>query len=141
MRKEQIILSLIAVTLGIIIAAGAFYFYQSSKKIKTNNIKSIVIEEATPTPTSNLFLTIDTPTDEIVTNEKTIKITGKTVPDAKIVILTATNQEAAVPTNDGDFSTDIVLNNGENIIEISAISSSGESVKVRRVVSYTTEEF
>lgn len=141
MKKEKIVITIITIIIGIIVAIALFYLYQTTKKIEPEDIKNININEATPTPTSGLFLTVESPIDESVTDEKTIQIVGKTVPDAKIVILTATNEEAAVPADDGSFSTDIALDPDENIIEIIAFAENGENVKVRRVVSYSTEEF
>lgn len=141
MRKEKIAISIVIIVLAVIITGVVFYFYQSSKKIEPNDIKKINVDESTPTPASGLFLTIDSPLDELVTDEKTIKISGKTVPDAKVLVITATNEEAAIPADDGSFSTDIALDPDENIIEIISIAENGESVKVRRVVSYSTEDF
>lgn len=141
MKKEKIILSFSALIIGVLIALIGFYLYESSKRIKPSEIKTVTVNDATPTPASGLFLTIDSPKDEEVVTERTIKISGKTVPDAKIVIVTPTSEEAAVPTKDGNFSTDITLSDDENIIEISAIGTNGEIVKVKRVVSYSTESF
>lgn len=141
MKKEKIILSFSALLIGVLVAIAAFFIYQSTKKIKPTDIKTITINDPSPTPSSGLFLTIDTPRDEEVVDERNIKISGKTVPDAKIVILTQGSEEAAIPAKDGSFSTDINLENDENIIEISAIAPNGEIVKVRRVVSYSTESF
>lgn len=141
MKKEKIILSLIAVIIGIFVAVGMFFIYQSTKKINPTELKTITVGNASPTPSSGLFLTIDSPKDEEVVSNRNLQISGKTVPDAKIVILTADNEEAAVPSKDGSFSTGINLSTGENIIEISATSPNGEIVKVKRVVSYSTENF
>lgn len=141
MNKEKIILSISAIAVGALVAAGALFLYQSTKKIDPKDVKSISIEEPSPTPSSGLFLTIDTPNDEQITDENLIKVSGKTTPNAKIVILTATDEEAAIPSQDGSFSTEIGITQDENIIEIIAIAPNGDSVKARRVVSYTTEEF
>lgn len=141
MKKEKIILSFTALLIGVIVAVASFYFYQTTRKVKSSDIKTIQINDPSPTPSSGLFLTIDTPKDEEVVNERTIKISGKTVPDAKIVILTQTSEEAAIPAKDGSFTTDINLVQDENIIEISAIGPNGEIVKVTRVVLYSTESF
>ena len=141
MKKEQIIISISALIIGILVAVTVFFLYQSTKKIKPEEIKTITINDPSPTPSSGLFLTIDRPGDEEVVDQRTLTISGKTIPDAKIVILTQSNEEAAVPTKDGNFSTDILLDQNENIIEISSIAPNGEIVKVKRVVIYSTEDF
>lgn len=141
MKKEKIILSFFGLIIIVVIVVGGLFLYQSTQKINPTELKTISVDNPSPTPSSGLFLTIDSPKDEEVVDEKTLKISGKTVPDAKIVILTADNEEAAIPAKDGSFSTDINLSTGENIIEVSATSPTGEIVKVKRVVSYSTESF
>lgn len=141
MNKEKIIIVIAAIIMGALIAGGVLFLYQSSKKINPQEVKSISVSDPSPTPSSGLFLTIDSPVDEQIVDERLIKVTGKTIPDVKILILSDTDEVAAVSADDGSFSTEINLGQSENIIEIVAIAPNGESVKVRRVVSYTTEEF
>lgn len=141
MKKEKIILSFIAALIGIVVAIGAFFIYQSTKKVDPSEIKKINIENPTPTPSSTIFITVERPKDEEVTDERIITISGKTVPDAKIVVLTQSNEEAAVAASNGNFSTEITLDDGENIIEISAITENGEVAKTKLTVTYSTETF
>lgn len=141
MRKEKIILSFVASLIGLVVVLVIFFIYQSFKQVKPSEIKEITINNPSPTRESSIFLTIDEPIDEDVVDKRTIKISGKTVPGAKIVILTSTSEEAATPTSDGSFSTSITIDSGENIIQISAISEIGETVSVKRIVTFTTESF
>ncbi len=141
MKKEKIILSFIAALIGIIVAISAFFLYQSTKKVDPNDIKKINIESPTPTPSSSVFVTIERPTDEEVTDERIITISGKTVPNAKIIVLTESNEEAGVAASNGNFSTEITLDNGENIIEVSAIAENGEIAKTKLTITYSTETF
>lgn len=141
MKKEKIILTFSILTVIIIVVVIGFFIYQSTVKIKPTELKTITVNDPSPSPSSSIFLTVDSPKDEEVVDERSIKISGKTIPDAKIVILTPDSEEAAVPAKDGTFSTDISLSADENIIEISAIAPNGEIVKVKRVVSYSTESF
>lgn len=141
MKKEKIILSLIAALIGIVLAIGAFFIYQSTKKVNDSDIKKITIENPSPTPSSSVFVTIERPKDEEVVDDRIITISGKTVPDAKIVVLTESNEEAGVAANNGNFSTEITLDDGENIIEVSAIARNGEIAKAKLTVTYSTESF
>ncbi len=141
MKKEKIILSFIAALIGIVMAIAAFFLYQSTKKVDPSDVKKINIESPTPTPSSSVFITIEKPKDEEVTDERIITISGKTVPAAKIVILTESNEEAAVAASNGNFSTEITLDNGENLIEVSSIAKNGEIAKTKLTVTYSTETF
>lgn len=141
MRKEKIILSFIAATIGILFALGIFFFYQSTKTLRDSQIKKITIESPTPNPTQGLFLNITSPKDEEVVSSQNIKISGKTMPNAKIVIISDSLEEAATADKDGNFSTTITLSDDENILQITAISQNGETVKAQRTVTYTSESF
>lgn len=141
MRKEKIILSIIAGTVGILVALGAFFFYQSTKTLRDSQIKKIIIESPTPNPEKGLFLNITSPKDEEVVSNRTVKIYGKTVSNAKIVIISNNSEVGAVADKDGNFSTSVTLSESENILQITAVSPSGENIRVERVITYTTESF
>ena len=141
MKKEKIILSFSAALIGILVAVVGFFFYQSTKKIKPSEIKRITIGNPTPTPQSSIFLTVNKPRDEEVVDKRIITVSGVTIPQAKIVVLTQGNEEAAVAAQNGNFSTEITLDQDQNIIEISALAPNGEIAKVKRVVTYSTESF
>jgi len=141
MRKEKIILSIAAAVIGIFVALVGFFLYQSTKKVNPSEIKKISINSPSPTPSPGIFLNVERPRDEEVVDERIITVSGKTVPLAKIVILTQGSEEAAVAAANGNFSTEITLSSSENIIEIIAISPNGEVTIVKRVVTYTTESF
>src|SRR3989344_3757496 len=98
MKQERVILSFIAVFIGLIVAGIAFYFYQSTKTVSTS--KSERLENPTPTPTQNpsLFLQVFEPKDEQIVDRKTVTISGKTKPEATVVILTTSGEEIIEPS-------------------------------------------
>lgn len=140
MKQERVILSFIMVVIGLLVAGVAFYFYQTTKVVNPNSAIS-----ANPTPTqapkSNIFLTINTPTNEEVVTNKTLIISGKTLPEATVVIVTNSDQLIVNPTSQGDFSTTITLESDQNLIRINALSSNGEIATIERTVTYSTESF
>ena len=134
------ILSAFAIVVGLLVALSAFYLYQRTKQIDTQKIKPISIV-STPTPKPSVFLKIDTPGDEKVFDKKIISVSGKTVSGAIIVILSENSEEVLNPTLNGDFTTTITLENGENLIQITAIGPDGQDSTVERTVTYSTESF
>lgn len=141
MKIKKLFTSIFILLIGLGFALGGFFLYQQSKVIKPSKIKKIVLESASPAPSSSIFISISQPNDEEVSSTRSLKISGKTIPNAKIVVLTPTTQEAGVAASDGSFTTDINLDLGENIIEISAVAPNGETAKIKRTVIYTTEDF
>lgn len=141
MKTEKIVISFIAILIGILFASVAFYFYQSTKTVPQSEIKIA----GTPTPTSKsksaVFLAIDSPRDEEVVSKKTINIVGKTTSEAIVVISTKNTDEVIKPASNGNFSTTAVIDNGVNKIEITAINPNGEETKIIRTVTFSTENF
>lgn len=142
MKQERVILSFIMVLIGLLVAGIAFYLYQGTKTIPASKLKPVSITTPSPSPVSfSTFLSVQNPTDESVLDNKILTVSGKTTPDATVVILTASDQKVIQPSNEGDFSTTITLSDGQNLIQISAISPDGQSATVQKTVTYSTENF
>lgn len=141
MKKEKIVLSFIAVAVGLIFAGGAFYFYQTTKTLPDSKQKTVTVKNPSPTPEETIFLTISEPSDEAVFDKKIVNVIGKTKTDATIIIVTKSDQQVIKPTAIGSFSTTVNIENGQNIIRVTAISANGEEKTVEKVVTFSTEEF
>lgn len=141
MRAERIILSFIAVIFGLLVAGVAFFIYQSTKTISPSKITTVTINQPTPTPIPSVLLTIDQPANESVVNIKSITISGKTTPDATLVLTTDTDDQVDTPASNGNYAITTTLNDGANQITITAIAPDGQETKKTITVTYSTEEF
>ncbi|MBU3978599.1 hypothetical protein KJ980_00735 [Patescibacteria group bacterium] len=144
MRIEKIILSLVAIIVGLAAAGVAFYLYQMTKTLPPSKTQTITIKNQispSPTPNAKNFLTVEDPKDEFVTDKKIITISGKTEPGATIIITTENNDQIVNAAINGDFTLTTTIGNGTNIIQITAIFTNGEEKKVTRTVTYSTESF
>jgi hypothetical protein len=141
MKQERVILSFIMVLIGLLVAGALFYFYQSTKNVSPSTTSIIVRNTPTPTPEPKIYLTLNQFADEQVVDSKTFKIGGKVNPDATVVVITDNGQQVLQPTNQGDFSTTLTLEDGENIIVVQSILPGGETTKIQRTVTYSTEDF
>lgn len=143
MKKEKIVLSFIAVLAGLLVSGIAFYFYQTTKAIPAPKEETITANTL-PTPTSfkeSIFLNIDNPKDETVTDKKILTVSGKTVKDAIVAISTNTSDEVVPVTSNGNFTTTVNLTDGQNKIEITTIAQNGEEKTVIKTVTYSMEDF
>ncbi len=140
MTKEKIILSIVAIFIGILAASLIFYFYQGTKVLSPQNQKTVSVKPV-ETPKPLVLLVVDEPKDENIYDTKIIKVTGKTDPDAMIVILTKNSEDVLNPTKDGDFSTTVTLDNGANLIQITAVAKNGDTNTIEKTVSYSNENF
>lgn len=141
MKTEKIVLSFIAITVGVLVAGVVFYIYQVTKTISPSKIKTVSIQTPSPIPKPTIFLTVDAPKDEEVFDKRTISISGKTAPSSTIIISTQTDDQVITPAQNGNFSTSVVIEDGQNIIEITAVLPSGEETKIIRAVTFSTETF
>lgn len=142
MKTEKLVLSFIALLAGLLVAGIAFYLYQSTKVIPapTEVFFNSPSGKETPAP-SSVLLTVDTPANETVVENKTIIVSGKTAENATVIVSTDTADEVVTPAANGNFSTSVTIGDGENIIEIIALSPSGEKTVIKRTVTYSTESF
>lgn len=141
MKTEKVILSFIALLAGLLVAGVAFYFYQSTKAIPPSSVRTVTVKPPSPTPKSSIFLTIDSPSDEQVVANKTINITGHTIPDATVLVSTEIGDQVTTTAQNGNFQVTINLDNGENLIHITAIAPNGEEATLIRTITYSTESF
>lgn len=142
MKQERVILSFVMVLIGLLVAGLIFYLYQSTKVIPQSNLANNNNETSpTPTPKSSIYLILNQPSDESVVSNKTLQISGKTSPGSTVTIITASDQEVIKPTTDGNFVTTTVLDDGQNIIHVQAISPDGQTYSIERTVTYSSESF
>ena len=129
------------VLIGLLVAGGIFYFYQSTKTVSPST--TTIVNRITPTPTPELkiYLSLNQPSDEQVVVSKTLVISGKTNPGATLIIITDADQQIIQPTSQGDFSTTVTLDDGQNLIEIQSILPTGETTIIKRTITYSTENF
>lgn len=141
MKAERIILSFVAVLIGLAVAGVAFYLYQMTKTVDNVSPKRNTLTVATPTTDANNYLTISSPRDESVTDQKTISISGTTATDATLVVSTETNEQVVKPALNGNFTLTESIDEGYNLIQITAIFPNGEEKTILRTISYTNESF
>jgi len=141
MRKEKIIMSVTATFIGLLVAGIVFFLYESSKRVAPSATKKVSVASPSPSPKPTIFLTVDSPKDEDVVTKKVLTISGKTIPAAIVVIISKNYQDIITPSQNGDFSTTISINDGQNIIEITAIGPNGESVITTKTLTFSEEEF
>lgn len=138
---EKIILSLVALLTGLLVAGVGFYFYQASKIVPAQNPKTISITPPTPSAQQDILLTISSPKDEEVIDKKSVTISGQTAAEATIIITSNLADEVIKPAKNGNFSTSLAIEDGQNFIEVTAVLPNGQEHRITRTVTYSTENF
>lgn len=121
-KAENILLEL-----GINNIYGKTVNEEGAKSLSSKNIK-VIYSNDRPT------LEISEPGDgsQIKGGDKKVKVSGKTDPDSSVTV----NSISAIIRNDGTFSTEVNINDGDNIITVVATNSVSNSSKVERKVNY-----
>jgi hypothetical protein len=143
MSKEKVVLSIIAIFLGLLVAGGAFYIYQITRIVNppSKNQLPLTVTRPTPSPQNANFLNIQNPKNEQVFNKRIISINGKTVPGSTVIISSTGNDNIVTPSAKGDFTLTETLTDGINILKITAIFPDGLEQTITRVITYSAEEF
>jgi len=141
--KERLIIIFVAIVAGLFITSAGFFIYQSTKKINDTPANNITVT-ITPTEGENptgLYVKIQEPQDEILSNKRTLTIKGTTNPENIIVVSTNLEDIQIKPTSEGQFSSTIDIDACANEIRTRAIDPTGNSVEDVRTFTYSTEEF
>lgn len=143
MNKEKIVLSIIAILLGLFVAGGAFYIFQITRSINEPEPIKSVSPSSTPTQITQNgnFLIIDSPKNEEVFGKRIIDIKGKTTKGATIIISTESVDQVVTPNTNGNFTLTLTLEDGLSIIKFTAVFVDGSEQSITRTVTTTTEEF
>lgn len=143
MKAERVILSFVAVIVGLVAAGAAFYLYQTTRVVPDSERTLTLIPKVSvsPTPDKANLLTVDSPKDEEVIATKVVKISGKTRPDATIMVTAEDNDEIVKPASNGNFSVTISVPNNTTIMYITAFFPNGEEQTIARTVTVSTENF
>lgn len=140
MRIEKVILAIAGIFAGLFVAGIAFYIYQTTKTISPTSIKTITLQKPTPAG-GTVPLAVDVPADESVTTSKVVQISGKTNPQATIIVTTDTTDTVVSPSADGAFSLTATLAIGENRLIITAIMPDGNEAQKVLTVNVISEDF
>jgi len=146
MKAEKVILSFVAVFVGLVAAGIAFYLYQSTKVVPNDQTQPVATQ-ITKAPavggatTNNDVFTIDEPSDQQVFDKKLITIKGTAVKGATITISTDDGDQVVQPADNGDFTLTQTIPDGTSLIEFTTIFPDGTEKTIDRTVTFSTANF
>src|SRR5258708_14263671 len=143
MKAEKVILSFVAVFVGLIAAGVAFYLYQTTKVVpdQSKTPATKVALQTSPTPSGNDIFALDSPKNEQVFDKKLITIKGKCAKGATIIVSTDDNDQVVQPADNGNFTLTQTIPDGTSIVEFSVIFPDGTQKKIDRTITFSTANF
>lgn len=138
MKKEIIIAILIGLALGLFITYG---IYQARTGVSRKSIDTNLLPQSnTDTPFSG-ELALNSPINESVQNENTTSVSGTTLPNSFVVVFVKNTETITHSDDSGNFSVEVELEDGSNVITVFVIDEDGRSLSVERTVTVTDETF
>ena len=133
MRKEVLFAVLAGGLLGLIIAFGV------SRLNSTLSDRDSASTEASPTPSTNVGLTLAKPSQNQVFSTSTIELSGLTTANTWIVISDEEEDYVIQTDNSGAFLEEVSLVGGLNQIVVTALAEDGSQISETVRVAYSTE--
>ncbi|MCX8008838.1 MAG: hypothetical protein N3A54_04010 [Patescibacteria group bacterium] len=152
MNKDAVFASVIGFTVGLSITGGIIFGPRIVKYVQeqfnnTNTLSSNQTSEPTPSKQElaensnepNLTnLTIETPNNETITTDPSIKIIGKAQKESLVIVGSSEDEKIISVPDTGRFETLISLKEGKN--DISVANLVNEKFIIERLIVYYTQE-
>lgn len=133
MKKEILLAIIVGLSIGLFITFGV---YQA--RVSTNKRKSDQEIAAKLTPSAgeefNGELMLNTPKDEIIQTEKTTTVSGVTWANSFVVVLVKNDETIITSDGSGNFTTEVNLEDGSNLITVIALDEDGHNLSEERTI-------
>lgn len=141
MKKESVIVGIFGLSLGLLVAWAIWNFKGSVPQPENLTLSpSPVAQVTSPTsPPIESLLTLDSPQDDTLASESSILVRGKTKPGSTVVISTNLDDYVLTVPQNGNFSQEVNLEEGENILTVTAYGPDQKEETVEKTVVYTKE--
>lgn len=138
MKKEIVIAILIGLSLGLFITYGV---YQAKTGVSRKTKQDQNTLALTPAPDQEFSgeLILNSPEDEIIQSETTTSVSGTTLPSSFVVVFVDNDETITTSDESGNFSVEVNLNDGVNIITTIVIDENGRSISDTKTVIVSDE--
>jgi len=135
MRKEILLAVLIGIGLGLLITFGVYQSRQSVKNVQNNQAQDLIKSDMSDEQgENNSQLALTSPEDELLTDNKRLIVSGATGANNFVVVFVNNVETITHADESGNFSIEVTLNDGANIIVVQSINEDGQACQVERSV-------
>ncbi len=144
MKKEVILAIAIGFALGLVITFGIWTANKSLKNLPSSQPTPTPVTVAgepttTASPNQAISLTLSSPADEALVNASKVTVSGQTTANAVVTILAENGQQIISADASGDFSAEVSLVAGYNVIRVVASDKDGNMVEQSVTITYSTQ--
>jgi hypothetical protein len=136
MKKEVVIAVVLGVIVGLIITFG-IYTANAALQKRARQLSAT----PSPTPLTNdqkSSIILFSPEDNMLTDKDALSVSGTTTANALVVIFVNDKEHLTTADDKGNFSEEVELTGGSNILTVVATDPSGKQEQVQRTVVYST---
>ncbi|HOZ80714.1 MAG TPA: hypothetical protein PK370_00645 [Candidatus Woesebacteria bacterium] len=148
MLKELLTALILGALLGFGLTGGYYAYKKNQSNPQPKNLTQITVTpnpsnspQLTPEPTlttSNFELSIDEPLPDAIVSNSKVTLKGSFAPQGFIIINTLNNTYSTTADNAGNFSIDIEVDSGANIIKIDAFDKNDNQISSELTITYST---
>jgi hypothetical protein len=136
MKKEVVIAVVLGVVVGLIITFG-IYTANAALQRRARQLTAT----PSPTPLTNeqkSSIILFSPEDNTLTDKDALSVSGTTTANSLVVIFVNEQEHVTTADEKGNFSEEVELVGGSNILTIVATDPNGKQEQVQRTVVYST---
>jgi len=131
MKKEVVIAILIGLSLGLFITYGV---YQAKTGISRRSNDPNLIASSPDDDQFTGELILNSPVDETVQNDTALNVSGTTLLNSFVVVFVDNEELITTSDNSGNFSVEVELEDGANIVSVYVIDEDGRTLSTERTV-------
>lgn len=133
MKKEIFIAIIIGLFFGLLITYGVY----RTRLALTQNTTNLDQTEINPSPellTDTSNITVFSPEDGLIQENKELTISGTSLPNSYVILFVNNEDYISTADDTGNFSFNVILENGSNVLKVHAIDENGTTTTVQRTV-------
>lgn len=136
MRKEVIIAIILGLGLGFVITFGIYRTRVALRSTPSSEEQAEVLKTPTASlaPATEQELAIHYPEDGLITAETSTVVAGESEPNAPVVLLVNSTEYLSTTDAGGNFSFDVPLRQGSNVLTLYVLREDGSSYTDQRTV-------
>ncbi|MEI6690891.1 MAG: hypothetical protein WCL07_04040 [bacterium] len=139
-KKEISVAVFIGLLIGAVIIGGIYRAKSALEAHRTPTPTPLITSAKTVIANNNLLLKITSPIDNSVVTTSKLELTGATQLNTYITILTEKNEYIIVPNELGNFTQEISLVKGVNIIVVTSYTPQGDKTEKTLNLVYTAAD-
>lgn len=138
MRKEILLAIFVGITLGLMITFGIYQNRENSQANQNTTSNELINNplSSDSATSQNSQLAIISPESNLLTDQETLMVSGTTNANSLVVIFVNGQDQVTSSDQTGNFSKEIELQEGANLLEIYAIDEDNQSIRVEKSVVY-----